>query len=174
MACNLVQGYEILCRDAVGGIEAVYITEFANVPQANIAASSGVITAMTCTSGKKFFTYQMEKENATYNNDITVSVENGTTFYQSSLTFTMKKMSASMKNNLKMLAQNRLIIIVKDNNGLYWVLGQTRGIDATDIKITSGKGFGDMSGSTITFSGKEPDFDNQLTASLITALLTNA
>jgi len=75
-----------------------------------------------------------------------------------------------MKNNIKVLAQNRLMIIVKDNNGVYWVLGQTRGIDATDIKITSGKAFGDMSGSTITFTGKEPDFDNQLTASLITAL----
>jgi len=168
--CSLVQGNEILCRDSIGGVEAVYITEFVNVPQANITATSGVITAMTCTSGKKFFTYQLEKENATYSDDVTVSVENGTTFYVPTLTFTMKKMSASMKNNIKVLAQNRLMIIVKDNNGVYWVLGQTRGIDATDIKITSGKAFGDMSGSTITFTGKEPDFDNQLTASLITAL----
>jgi hypothetical protein len=144
------------------------------VPQANITATSGVITAMTCTSGKKFFTYQLEKENATYNNDTIISVENGTTFYQSVLTFTMKKMSASMKNNLKMLAQNRLMIIVKDNNGTYWVMGQTRGVDVTEITNGSGKAYGDLSGATITFTGKEPDFDNQLTASLITALLTNA
>jgi hypothetical protein len=79
-----------------------------------------------------------------------------------------------MKNNLKLIAQNRLMIIVKDNNGTYWVMGEARGVDATDIKITSGKAFGDMSGSTITFTGKEPDFDNQLTASLITSLLSPA
>lgn len=174
MACNIVQGNEVLCRDAVGGVQEVYITEFSNVPQANITATSGVITAMTCSSGKKFFTFQLEKENATYNNDFVTSVENGSLFYQSTLTFTMKKMSASMKNSLKVLAQNRLMIIVKDNNGVYWVMGRERGVDATDIKLTSGKAFGDMSGSTITFTGKEPDFDNQLTSNLITALLSPA
>lgn len=174
MACNLTQGNEVLCRDAIGGVAEVYITEFTNVPQANITASSGVITAMTCTSGKKFFTFQLEKENATYNNDVTNSVENGTSFYDSNLTFTMKKMSASMKNSIKMLAQNRLMIIVKDNNGVYWLMGRERGVDATDIKMTSGKAFGDMSGVTMTFTGKEPDFDNQVTSSLITALLSPA
>ena len=174
MACDLVQGYEILCRDAIGGIQEVYIAEWVDVPQANITAASGVITAMTCNSGKQFFTYQLEKENAEYTNPITTSVENGTTFYDSTLVFTMKKMSASMKNSLKVLAQNRLMIIVLDNNGIYWVLGRQKGIDATDIQINSGKAFGDLSGSTITFTGKEPDFDNQLTASLITALVSPA
>lgn len=174
MSCNLVQGNEILCRDAIGGIKEIYITEFANVPQANITASSGVVTAMTCSSGKKFFTYQLEKENAQYDNNFITSVENGSLYYESTLTFTMKKMSASMKNNLKVLAQNRLMIIVLDNNGTYYVLGQTRGVDATTIAVTSGKAMGDMSGSTITFTGKEPDFDNQLTGSLITALLSPA
>ena len=33
---------------------------------------------------------------------------------------------------------------------------------------------GDMSGATITFTGKEPAFDNELTGSLITALLSPA
>jgi hypothetical protein len=174
MACNIVQGNEVLCRDAIGGVQEVYITEFTNVPQANITATSGVITAMTCTSGKKFFTFQLEKENAQYDNNYIPSVENGTLYYESALTFTMKKMSASMKNSIKMLAQNRLMIIVKDNNGVYYLMGRERGVDATDIKLTSGKAFGDMSGATMTFTGKEPDFDNQVTSSLITALLSPA
>ena len=174
MACDLVQGREIDCRDAVGGVQEVYITEFVNVPQANITASSGVVTAMACNSGKQFFTFQMEKENAQYDNNAITSVENGTTHYESTLVFTMKKMSASQKNSVKVLAQNRLMIIVKDNIGTYWVLGREKGIDATDIKMTSGKAFGDLTGTTITFTGKEPDFDNQLTGSLITALLSPA
>lgn len=174
MACDLVQGYEILCRDAIGGIQEVYIAPFEDIPQANITAASGVITAMTCSSGNKFYTFQLEKENAQYDNNAIVSVENGTTFYDSILTFTMKKMSASMKNSIKVLAQNRLMIIVKDNNGTYWVMGQTRGVDATELTMTSGKAMGDLSGATVTFTGKEVAFDNQLTGSLITALLSPA
>ena len=174
MSCDLVQGSEILCRDAIGGIQEVYIAPFADVPQANITAASGVISAMTCTSGKKFYTYQLEKENAVYTNDAVGSLENGTTFWQSTLTFTLKKMSASMKNSLKVLSQNRLMIIIKDGNGTYWVMGETKGADALDIKATSGKAFGDMSGATLVFSGKEPAFDNELTAALITPLLSPA
>ena len=76
MSCNIVQGREIDCRDSVGGVLEVYLTEFTNVPQGNITSSSGVITAATCSSGKRFFTYQLEKENATYTSKEMVSVEN--------------------------------------------------------------------------------------------------
>lgn len=164
MACNIVQGYEIACRDSVGGIKEIYIAEFANVQ--SYTASSGVITAITMVPGKKFYTFQLEKENATYTNDSVGSLENGTTFYNSSVVFTMKKMSASMKNSIKVLSQARLMVIVKDANDIYHVMGLTRGADALDIKMTSGKAMGDMNGATVTITGKEPDFDNTYTGSI--------
>ena len=95
MPCLIVQGGEIACRDSVGGSLEIYLTEFTNVPQANITASSGVVTAATCSAGKRFFTYQLEKENAQFDPKIIPSVENGTTYSEMTLTFTMKKMSAS-------------------------------------------------------------------------------
>ena len=174
MACDLVQGNEILCRDAVGGVQEVYIAPFDDVPQANITSASGVISAMTCSSGNKFYTFQLEKENAQYDNNAVGSLENGTNFWESTLVFTMKKMSASMKNSVRVLSQSRLMVIVKDANGVYWVMGQTRGVDALEAQLTTGKAMGDMSGATITFTGKEPAFDNELTGSLITALLSPA
>jgi hypothetical protein len=169
MSCNIVQGYEIACRDSVGGIQEIYVAEFSNLQ--SYTASSGVITAITKVPGSKFYTFQLEKENATYTNDSVGSLENGTTFFNSSLVFTMKKMSASMKNALKVLSQARLVVIVKDNNGVYFVMGLTRGVDALDIKMTSGKAFGDMNGATVTMSGKEPDFDYTFTGS-VQALLS--
>jgi len=174
MACDIVQGYEILCRDSVGGIKEVYITEFENVPQANITAASGVISAISCNSGTKFYTYQLERENAQYDNNQVGSLENGTNFWESTLTFTMKKMSASMKNSLRVLSENRLMVIVKDANDVYWLMGQTRGVDLLSSTMTSGRAMGDLNGATLTFTGKEPAFDNQVTSSLISALLTEA
>lgn len=170
--CTIINGREIDCRDSVGGIAEVYITEYRNVPQANITASSGTITAMSCSSGKKFFTFQLEKENAQFTETEQNSVENGTLFYESTLNFTIKKMSAANRNALNILAKNRLMVIVKDNNGLIYLMGQVNGADKVgENSATSGKAFGDMNGYTLTFTAKEPNPVNTLSQAILSTLL---
>lgn len=170
MACNIIQGREIACRDSVGGVIEVYLTEFDNVPQANITSASGVVTAASCSSGKRFFTYILEKENAQFDANDIVSVENGTLFNEQTLTFTLKKMSALLRNNIRTLAQNRLHIIVKDANGIYHWMGQTRGADLTTGNGTTGKAMGDMNGYTLTFVAKEPEAPNTVSSSIVASL----
>lgn len=175
MACTIINGIEIDCADSVGGIAEIYLTEFTNVPQANITASSGTISAMTCSSGKKFWTFQLEKENAMFTQTPQRILDNGTLHYEQSVELTLKnKMTAARRNALHILLQARLMVIVKDNNGLYQVLGQVYGLDVTAGVGTTGKAFGDMSGYTLTLTGKEASPANFLTASLITALLSPA
>jgi len=164
MACELVQGDEILCRDSTGGVREAYIAKFDNVISAT--ATSGQVSTIAMAGGTKFYTYQLEKENGVYTNNMTGSVENGTTFWESLLTFTMKKMSASQKNALQNLSQSRLMVIVKDNNDKYWIMGRTRGADALDIQGTSGQAFGDLNGATVNISGKEPTFDAEFTGTI--------
>jgi len=170
MACNIVQGNEIDCRDSVGGILEVYLTEFANVTQANITSASGVITAAACSTGKRFFTYQLEKENGMIDSKEMISVANGTLYNETTLTFTIKKMSASHRNNIRTLAQNRLHIIVKDANGTYWWIGHTNGADLSAADATSGKAMGDMSGYTLTFNAKEPNALETVSAAIVSSL----
>ena len=174
MACNIVQGNEIDCRDSVGGVLEVYLTEFDNVTQANITASSGVITAATCSAGKRFFTYKLEKENASMTSKEMVSVENGTLYNETTLSFTIKKMTASHRNNIRTLAQNRLHIIVKDANSTYWWVGKTNGADLTAAEGATGKAMGDMNGYTLTFVGKEPDALNTVSAAIVATLQTGS
>ena len=138
MACTIIEGRQIDCRDSVGGVAEIYVTEFANVPQANITASSGSITALSCLAGKKFFTYQMEKENASFEEKVVSSRENGTLYYEQTLTFNFKKLSAALRNDLHILAQNRLMFIVKDNNGLFRLMAQTNGADIGEASATTG------------------------------------
>lgn len=170
MPCLIVQGGEIACRDSVGGSLEIYLTEFTNVPQANITASSGVVTAATCSAGKRFFTYQLEKENASFTQNQTQSVENGTSFSEMTLEFTMKKMSASLRNNLLTLAYNRLHIIVKDANGVYHWMGQTNGADLMSANGATGKAMGDLNGYTLTFNAKEPVLANTVSEAIVATL----
>lgn len=156
MACPIVQGREILCRDGAGGVAEIYLTEFDNVPQANITASSGVITAATCSSGKRFYTYILEKENAQFDSNI-VSAPEGGTYIESTLTFDLRGMSTALKNNLLTLAYNRLHVIVKDNQAtpVYHWMGATNGADMTGAAGSTGKAFADLNKYTLTIISKE-------------------
>lgn len=169
--CNLITGYERDCSDSVGGLQTIYITEFQNVPQGNITASSGTITAMSCTSGKKFWTYELDKNSAELVETVKRSQENGTLYYEGKLTINLKKLSAKNQNNINKLAKNLLLIIVKDSNGVYWLLGQTRGADFEDGGTgKTGKAMGDLSGYEISFMSNEPSPMNVVTSSLLATL----
>lgn len=172
MACILTQGNSLPCRSSVGGIAEIYIAELAN--KNVLTTTSGVITAFTMASTKKFWTYFMEKEDATFTDTITVSAENGTKYSEQTGTFTIKQLTSANRNELELLAQNKVMVIAKDNNGTYWLYGESNGLDVTSIAATTGKAMGDMSGYTITFAGKETVSAKAVTGSLLATLTVAA
>lgn len=168
MSCiTIVQGYEIDCLDSIGGVDTIYVTEFTNVPQANITETSGVISALSCSGGKKFWTIQLKKNLAQVDEKIVGSNENGTLYIEQTITFPLHKMTAALRYTLKTLSVNRLMFIVKDRNGLIKLYGQTTGCDIGDSTISTGKSMADMNGANLTFTGMEP----QLASSLSSAIL---
>jgi len=152
MACALTQGRAIDCRNSVGGIEAVYISEFSDITVTTVAA--GVVTALA-QAAKSFYTYELEKENGSLVETHTGSLENGSNFYESVLEFNTKNLSASESEELALLDQNRLFIIVKDNNGVYWTMGAYKGADKLGGTSVTGAAFGDLNGYTYTITAKE-------------------
>lgn len=168
MACALTTGFALDCRQSNGGIEAVYFTEIAN--KATLTASSGVITAFTLSASKKFFKYELRKKTGQLEQNIQVNNENGTVFYEQVLTIKLDKLEASKRNEILLLAKNNLMIIIKDNNGKYWLAGETRGALLSAGKGTTGTAFGDMSGFELTFTGEEPELAKEVDSTLITTL----
>lgn len=171
-ACPIPAGIALDCYDGKGGIETAYVAVVGDLATFT-ANTSGTITAMTLSSGKQFFTFALDKENATLNSTLTNSQENGSFFYAQELSFTVKKMTVDKRYTLKLLAQNRLMIIVKDNNGKYWLMGKTGAILATSAD-TTGKAYGDLNGYTLTFNSNEPDDIYEVTSSLIATLTVPA
>jgi hypothetical protein len=86
---------------------------------------------------------------------LNASVENGTLFYTPEVTFTINKLQVAVRNELRLLARNRLIVIVQDNNSRYWLLGADNGLEATAGTAGTGTAFGDRSGYEMTLSGME-------------------
>jgi hypothetical protein len=172
MSCALTQGYTLDCADSIGGIKTIYVTELGN--KSAITSASGIITAFTLTSGKKFWAYELVKETGNFTEDQTKSVANGTVFQDQKLSFTVRKMQPSLQQELKLLAQNQLMVIVLDRNNTYWLLGENNGMDLITRSGASGTAMGDFNGYTLNFEGKEENPAKKVTSSLIASLTAPA
>ena len=170
MACALTQGYTLDCKESIGGIKAVWFIPFADVT--TITEASGVVTTITKSAGKVFYKYQLVKQTSSLTENITASVENGTVFYAQELSIILNKLQANTRNEILLLAQNTLVAVAKDNNGKYWYLGKTRGLDLTAGNSGTGTAEGDRSGYTLTFTGAEAALAPAVASNVAAALTT--
>jgi hypothetical protein len=169
MSCAITSGRTLPCREGQGGISEVYFTELAN--KDSITTVDGAITAFTLTSGKKFFRYDLVKKTSSFEETIKANVENGTLAYEQMLNLIFNKGETSTRNQIRLLAQNVLLCIVKDKNNKYWLMGEENGVDLTEGKFSSGVNGEDRNGYELTFMGEEREGMKEVTSSLIAALI---
>lgn len=176
MACLLTSDFTYLnCMGAVGGIQKIYMTEFANLSGAGSAAptiTAGVITAWTLATGKKFRTYDIDEEMGMFTKPLAVTEESGAKVYSPTIDFTIKGLSITNVQEIDLIAKNYLCMIVLDNNGTYWVMGVDRPMKLKAASFDSGTKMEDFNGQKLSFGCKELVPIYQLTGALITALTT--
>jgi hypothetical protein len=150
MACDLTKGRKEPCKDVVGGLKAVYFTDFGDY--GTVTQTDDEITDMDGT----FTAYKYElKGNSSFEQTITSSRENGTTFFEQTLNLTLKKLSKEDNKELKLLAYGRPHVAVEDYNGNVFVMGLEHGAEVTGGTISTGAAMGDLSGYTLTLSAQE-------------------
>ena len=171
MACILTQGFTLDCKDSVGGIEKIYITELAN--KATISAT-GDITVFTLASSKQFFEYDMREETGSFTEAINASNTAGTLFFEQTVVISMDPRNSSRVSEVLLLAKNDVMVIVKDGNGVYWLVGETSGAYVSAGSILTGMAKGDKSGFDITLMAKEKIPAREVASSLIASLTTPA
>lgn len=150
MACDLTRGRKEPCKDVVGGLKAVYFTDFGDY--GTVTQTDDEITDMDGT----FTAYKYElKGNSSFEQTITSSRENGTTFFEQTLNLTLKKLSKEDNKELKLLAYGRPHVAVEDYNGNVFIMGLEHGAEVTGGTISTGAAMGDLSGYTLTLAAQE-------------------
>lgn len=155
MACALTQSYTLDCKDSIGGLKAVWFAAVEDI--ASWTGSAGTYTAVTMDSGKYFWKYDLVKESSNFAEAVNTNVQNGTVFYAQTLEIILNKLQVNTRNEILLLAKNRLVALVQDNNGKTWVLGEVNGLDLTGGGSATGTAFGDRNGYTLTFTGNEKE-----------------
>lgn len=158
----------------MGGLKHLFIMEWNNLDggTAGITESAGVVTAIDKVATKRFWKYVPARQTASHTETITGSEENGTMFYAQEATLSLNKMQASVRNEVLLLGQNKLVIIAVDQNNTGWLLGKENGLFLNAGTIGSGTAAADRNGYTMTFSGQErepaPSVDSATLATLET------
>lgn len=171
MACTLLTSG--ICRDCdnnAGGVTKLYITDLENVT--SVTATSGTISAIGLASGTTFYEFAFNKNTSTFSEKTTISIENGSTFYEQTISLVIPRREVSKRNVLALMVQKPLAVIVKDANGLYWLVGEVEGAYVTEVASDSGKAKGDLNGYTITMIASEASAAQEVNNSIIAGLIT--
>ena len=178
MSCDITRGRLLDCKDAVGGLKAVYFINYDAVDAKEITVDAeGRITSFG-TPGvplAKAFEYDLHLGNDLTQN-IQSSAENGTLYFEQVLSLTLKKLTQEDNINIQMLAAGHPHIIVEDQMGNFWYAGMVNGLDVTGGTAVTGQNFGDLNGYTLTFTGMERMLANMIgtdSADAMTIITTN-
>ena len=104
MACTLNLGRKEPCKDVVGGIRAVYFTDFGDLGTVTVNDDTQTDNNITDMSGTfTAFKYEV-KGNSSFEQNITSSRENGTTFFEQTLNLTLHKLTKEDNKELKLIS----------------------------------------------------------------------
>lgn len=150
MACDLTLGRKIPCKDVVGGITKVYFVNFGDL--GTVTKTDDAISDMTGTASA--FQYDV-KGNSSLEQAITSSRENGTTFFEQTITLSLPKLSKEDNKELKLMSYGRPHVVIEDYNSNFIMCGVDYGCEVTGGTIATGAAMGDMSGYSLTLVATE-------------------
>ena len=152
MSCDLANGRLEVCKTAVGGIDAIYFVNFGDY--SGITYVSGADTIDAVAGVTNLYKFELKGTNS-FDQVINSSRENGTTFVEQTLTFTLKNQDIATHKTAKLLAYGRPHVVVRSRNGSYFFAGLEHGMEVTTANVVNGTAMGDLNGYTFTLVGQE-------------------
>ena len=154
-SCNLSAAIALDCLDAIGGIKTLWVSSNFDYTTFTAGATSG-ITALTGATGS-WYQIQVAKDVASFTETFNISNTNGTAFFTQEVTIPVQHLSSAKRAQIQLLAYNRASrVVFEDNNGLYWLVGLTRGCVVSTGTTTTGTAPGDATQYSFVLQAMEP------------------
>ena len=169
MACSITAARGIDCRDAIGGLKAIY---FCSSYSANIIASAVVDAASYTISDADFadwdiygtptatkvqvYKYDLVTDLSTFKSGVEADKATGSVMWNQTLDIVLHKVVAADLYQLGLISKNRAQIFVQDSNDNVYLMGTTDGCYLTGgDSIATGTSRSDMNGLSLSFTAKE-------------------
>jgi len=168
MACTvLTKGRGLDCSRSLGGVKNVYfgVYDQFNTPTdgTGIVVASGQVTDIEMGTSTGLYRYSLPKGTASVTETINGSTEAGTIYYTPSITIQLNKLTKEDQNELKALAQSKLVVFAELNQRLanghnvILALGVKNGMHLNAGTNVSGDSWASRNGYEWTLDGMEQE-----------------
>jgi len=149
--CELSIGFDLDCKNEVGGVKKIILTDWntVNVNSVTIDASE-IVTALP--SATDLYTYELPTQTASFEETINFNRDAGTIFYTQTVNVMLQKLSSAKRLELQSVATTRVVVFVNDANDNWWAVGLENGADLSTATGATGTVFGDAHGYTLAFT----------------------
>ena len=161
MACNqTISGIVQDCATSKGGVAEVYLANYEDVT--DVAVTDNKVTGITMASGKKFHRYYFRPGTSSMTSTLTIDNAAGVNFVQTLLTMLFSRMETTKRVEMSALAVNDLRAIVKDANGVFWLLGEEEPVIANAGDGQTGTAKTDANRYSITLEDNNSTFPKEI------------
>ena len=171
MACSqTLAGLTRDCTPSMGGIVEVYLANRADITA--VTVTSGVITAITKDTGKKFYKYTFARNTGSLSSNYTIDDTTGAKFVVSDLLMVFNRMETAKRLEISALAQAELVAVVGDANGKYWYLGYDEPLVISAGDGLTGTARSDRNGYSITLQDNSAEMPMEVDSTTVASLET--
>lgn len=153
----------------MGGIVEALIANFVDVT--GVTITTEMVTAISMASSAKFKRYEFARNTGSLVSNYVIDQATGVRYVASDLVLQFNRMETSKRIELTALAQNDLVVIVKDANGKYWYLGKDEPVSATAGDGQTGTARGDRNGYGVTLQDNSQVMPYEVDPDIIEALV---
>ena len=161
MACNqTISGIVQDCATSKGGVAEVYLANYEDVT--DVTVSEGKVAGITMARGKMFKRYYFRPGTSSMTSTLTIDNAAGVNFVQTLLTMLYSRMETTKRVEMSALAVNDLRAIVKDANGVFWLLGEEEPVIANAGDGQTGTAKTDANRYSITLEDNNSTFPKEI------------
>lgn len=161
MACNqTISGIVQDCLTSKGGVAEVYLANYDDVT--GVTVTDGKIAAITMATGAKFKRFYFRPGTSSMTSTLNIDNAAGVNFVQTLLTMLFSRMETTKRVEMSALAVNDLRAIVKDANGVYWLLGEEEPVIANAGGGQTGTAKTDSNRYSITLEDNNGTFPKEI------------
>ena len=170
MACEMTVGFnDRTCTNGKGGIKSVLLFPVSAISGA-IGLTLNEIVSLTVTG--ETYLYKLKSNLSSYTAPIKVNKDNGTLWYEQTLTMILSSDTKELRSEIHLLAQNEICALVEKADGTIVALGLEEGLQVNDGgDYTSGTVKSDRNGHTIVLFGMENNEVPDVASGVYTTLL---
>lgn len=175
MSCstNTLLGISLDCP-GIAGVSAVYIVKKENLASVTFSTLD-LISGITMVSDEKFLQYNFRRGNANFTSEGQKNDKNNTGFFTTTLNLQFNRQENSKRSELMELFKSEVFIIVKDNNGEYYLIGYDKVMEGyasvTTLSTATGAEATDGNMYTLVISSQTGELPYHVTPSVISTII---